>query len=315
MKFHEWQTLYEFAGEDGKRLGLAAYYNEARGMVLSRQLDIESACIVATEYEWYGLSRPYFKVWPAVMKALLNVSLDVKLNSFSSDAPRSIAIRFCDGSEPLVAGRRMCSMIIGRIDSNSVVFIGCRSISCNPRRDEEVIQSYQAFNIRTGGDLTIQELLDLKASSKEINYIRSCKHVSGTVEGSPVSLELSRAMIRCSAAIMLLANDPSIITPDVLSKDAERYARETDEDWKRRAEERAKRRGKVGWNIGAEYEVCPHYRRPHFGIRHTGKGRTTPRIVPIKGAVVHRSKLTEVPTGYILPDGTEVEGGKVAVSP
>ena len=116
---------------------------------------------------------------------------------------------------------------------------------------------------------------------------------------------------RASVCVLLMKNDPDIITPDVLAKDRDRYDRETDEAWKQRAVERAKRRGVVGWNIGADYEVCPHYRRPHFGLRHTGKGRTVPRIVPIKGAVVHRSRLTEVPTGYQLPDGTEVEHGKV----
>jgi hypothetical protein len=117
--------------------------------------------------------------------------------------------------------------------------------------------------------------------------------------------------LRIALTVILLADDPSIITPDVLSADRDRYESETDEAWKQRAVDRAKRRGIVGWNIGADYEVCPHYRRPHFGIRHTGKGRTIPRIVPIKGAVVHRSRLTEVPTGYMLPDGTEVEQGKV----
>jgi hypothetical protein len=119
--------------------------------------------------------------------------------------------------------------------------------------------------------------------------------------------QISRICVTCH----LLADDPSIITPDVLSKDRDRYESETDEAWKQRAVDRARRRGIVGWNIGADYEVCPHYRRPHFGLRHTGKGKTVPRIVPIKGAVVHRSRLTEVPTGYMLPDGTEIEHGKI----
>ena len=71
--------------------------------------------------------------------------------------------------------------------------------------------------------------------------------------------------------------------------------------------EKARKRGIVGWSIGKQYETCPHYRRPHFGIRHTGKGGAIPRIVPIKGAVVHNKKLTTVPTGYITPTGVEVE--------
>jgi hypothetical protein len=136
----------------------------------------------------------------------------------------------------------------------------------------------------------------------------------GNLDRTTDAGKLAMIAVRHVVTICLLADDHSIITPDVLSSDRDRYESETDEAWKQRAVDRARRRGVVGWSIGADYEVCPHYRRPHFGLRHTGKGRSVPRIVPIKGAVVHRSRLTEVPTGYMLPDGTEVEHGKVVAA-
>jgi hypothetical protein len=71
--------------------------------------------------------------------------------------------------------------------------------------------------------------------------------------------------------------------------------------------EKAAKRGVVGWSIGEQYEAIPHFRRPHLGLRWTEKGRKTPRIVPIKGSIVHRSKATDVPTGYLTEDGIEIE--------
>lgn len=61
--------------------------------------------------------------------------------------------------------------------------------------------------------------------------------------------------------------------------------------------------GKVGWNIGKNIEkeareVGAHYRRPHLAIRWCGKGGETPVLKRIKGAIVNKQKLTEIPTGY-----------------
>ena len=49
-------------------------------------------------------------------------------------------------------------------------------------------------------------------------------------------------------------------------------------------------------------ECAPHFRRPHFAIRWTGKGGAVPRMVPVKGSVVKRQLATDVPTGYMDDD-------------
>ncbi len=70
---------------------------------------------------------------------------------------------------------------------------------------------------------------------------------------------------------------------------------------------RARRRGKLGWNVGQRIEVMPHYRRPHPALVWTGHGRTVPRIVLRKGSVVHRDVLARVPTGFV---GEVVDDGE-----
>ena len=81
----------------------------------------------------------------------------------------------------------------------------------------------------------------------------------------------------------LLENDPSVVEPDVLSKNRDRFEQTGD----RKCVDKALRRGKVGWNVGRRIEVIPHYRRPHLMLAWTGPGWAVPRVVPRQGSVVH----------------------------
>jgi hypothetical protein len=66
----------------------------------------------------------------------------------------------------------------------------------------------------------------------------------------------------------------------------------------RRYVDKARRRGKVGWDVGRRLEVIPHYRRPHMALAWTGRGRAVPRVVPRKGSVVHREVVEKAPSGF-----------------
>ncbi|MEJ7590125.1 MAG: hypothetical protein WKF77_01115 [Planctomycetaceae bacterium] len=95
-----------------------------------------------------------------------------------------------------------------------------------------------------------------------------------------------------SLVIGILLLDDEFIVPDVLNRDkakpitAERV-------------ERAHKNGKVGWDIGRELDVNPHWRRPHSALMWTGKGRTVARIVIRKGSIVRRSAVTDIPTSFM----------------
>jgi hypothetical protein len=92
----------------------------------------------------------------------------------------------------------------------------------------------------------------------------------------------------------LLLRGPQIISPDVLSKDRDKFDRTGDE----KCVEKAHRRGQVGWDVGRHVEVAPHYRRPHLMLAWTGAGRAVPKIVPRRGTIVPRSKVEVVPSGW-----------------
>ena len=100
--------------------------------------------------------------------------------------------------------------------------------------------------------------------------------------------------MRLCCSLCLLENDPSVIEPDVLSKDRDKYENTGDQKYV----DKAHRRGKVGWNVGRHIEVSPHYRRPHMALVWTGHGRAVPKIVPRQGSVVHRELVEKVPSGF-----------------
>ncbi len=100
--------------------------------------------------------------------------------------------------------------------------------------------------------------------------------------------------VRLCCTLCLLENDPEIISPDVLADDRAKYEQTGDQ----RYVEKARRRGKVGWDVGRQLEVIPHYRRPHMALVWTGRGRAVPRVVPRRGSVVHREVVEKVPSGF-----------------
>ena len=105
---------------------------------------------------------------------------------------------------------------------------------------------------------------------------------------------MSRTLDRAAGGGCLLENDPEIISPDVLSKDRDKFDRTGEQKYV----DKAHRRGKVGWDVGRHVEVAPHYRRPHLALVWTGRGREVPKIVPRRGSVVHREVVEKLPSGF-----------------
>jgi hypothetical protein len=99
-------------------------------------------------------------------------------------------------------------------------------------------------------------------------------------------------LLPCS--LCLLENDSSIISPDVRADDRAKFEASGDH----RYNDKAHRRGQVGRDVGKHIKVIPHYRRPHDAVVWTGHGRVVPKIVPLRGSVVHREVVEKVPMGF-----------------
>jgi hypothetical protein len=112
--------------------------------------------------------------------------------------------------------------------------------------------------------------------------------------------------VRLFVFVGLLSHNDGLITPIVLAKDQERYTETDDPDVRKRSQDRAARRAGRGFDVGKslqlEREQSPHWRNPHLCLFWTGTGRTTPIIKMRSGAVIQRSSMAEVPTGYLGPE-------------
>ena len=144
------------------------------------------------------------------------------------------------------------------------------------------------YPVHTYINLPMKRGMTLEESLRALPYDLSA------YRGMMLPDEIRTGCARLACTICLLENDPELIEPDVLAKDRDKFEITRDAKYV----ERAKRRGKVGWNIGKSIEVIPHVRRPHLALMHTGHGRMVPRIVLRKGSVIHREVVTHVPTGF-----------------
>lgn len=289
MQFHEFRTMWQEAQcTPLKKLGRERFY-QTQSEHAEKSGNIVFSHILRNEAEWYQNRRPYYKVYPCIVDALCKLNLN-----FKCECPKvpegTIGIRFAEGHEP-------------------------------KSQDGHVIE---AMLVHSHSDLHGRQVLFVQVTFKENHdaywFYFDTNDQNGTIEeifrnDFSHHPEYDKARIlatRIALTVLMLADDPEIITRDVLAAQQSRYDKENDEGWKSRAEEKAKNNHVFGWSIGKNIEVTPHFRRPHWAVRWTGPGKKIPQIRPIKGCKVNWDKLTKVPTGHILPDGTEIEDGKIA---
>jgi hypothetical protein len=255
---------------------------------LEAHQDIFGARVAFSEISWINDRRPYYKVWPAILDSLRKIKLDIPCNCLQLKS-RIFLVRF-----PL------------HLQRDSILVNACRSqdmAGCKPNHssiaDILVVNSDpESSGPDTEGTRTCG--VDLTSNSTFRDYINNPGDNDKMLGDGENCLGDD---LRIALTILLLADDPTIIEPEVLSRDEARYRLSKNES----LVEKAHRRGKIGWHIGRSFEMLPHFRRPHLALRHTGRGRTIPRIVPVKGCIVHRQKVTKVPTGHLTPEGLEVE--------
>lgn len=257
--------------------------------------------ILRNEAEWYQNRRPYYKVYPCIVDALCKLNLN-----FKCECPKvpegTIGIRFAEGHEPKSQDGQVIEAMLVHSHSDpqghEVLFI---QVTFKENHD-----AYWFYFDTNDPNRTIEEIF-----RRGDEQPRPPGHGHGPDRGMIVEYDKARTLAtRIALTVLMLADDPDVITRDVLAKHQSQYDKENDEGWKRKAEEKAKNNHVFGWSIGKNIEVAPHVRRPHWAVRWTGPGKKIPQIRPIKGCKVNWDKLTKVPTGHILPDGTEIEDGK-----
>lgn len=268
----------------------AEYTREHTGVSLTREQvlqgimnseNIETAgsniALALSERHWHTSGRPFFNVYPSVLNALKNTTLQID----PKDIPESIVhelgaicVKFPIGFQhPMKLDARSFMLVVSErtIVKGSVVPVKSVGVSVG-LNDFDVV---------------------LSMSCQYGKVFENCE------AGSPSGLgytddehEIRKYISRIGLGVLMLAADPDFLKPIVLKKFGNVEHPTSDQI------DKSKRRGVFGFSIGESIEVAPHIRRPHFAIRWTGKGREVPRLVPVKGSLIHRNKMTTVPTGF-----------------
>lgn len=244
-----------------KQSGYASEADLANALDRTKSTDEAANLRAAAEFRWVSNRRPYYSVYPGIVDSLLKVKLDIPLDSLNWPIEKDIPIlvRLAEDRE------------------------GVRSVLCGICERGWYVSCYC---VRDNQAYVYMGLIGDK-----------CKTVEEDLEGLDLGIMdgFSRDSFRLAMAICLLGNDSEFVQPEVLTADQMKFGESKDLKFV----EKAKRRGKYGWTVGREVECLPHIRRPHFAVRWTGKGGAVPKVVPVKGSVVKRRAMSDVPTGYM----------------
>lgn len=299
MKFHEYQTLQENVASTrplAKKEATEDFYLRMRNARFSFFEHPHYAAVrCEIERNWLRNVRPYYKCFAFVLERLGHIHLDTEWECL------------CDG-----IGRMLRNPLLVRFPA------GRKAVSLHGSDACFTSILLNVFRANSGDCCYLAALCQIDGGNTFL-YTHKCFDENGFVGKTPAEclqqipvckccgISTAKSVYEFAIRLSLLANDPSIIQPDVLAADRERFDSSTDPKLRQRLIDKARKRGVVGWRIGEQYETIPHFRRPHPAMYHVGKGRADTRIVFRAGAVVHRQKLTTVPTGYLEEDGTEVE--------
>ena len=262
-------AFYRLAFNDAFQMGSGQFYGQLQN-----------------EQAWEQAHRPYYNVWPSIVPMLTRLNLDLDSSLIQLPLP-ALCIRFPKQNNPLTFHWKgeevqIRSMLMGTINDGKglSILIDVGELMGDGRGFGVPIYTYRNFRREQG--VTVEEAL---------GELRS----DGLAElGVQIPNALVTDCVRLCCSLCLLENDPTVISPDVLSKDRGKF----DDTGDQKYVDKAHRRGKVGWDVGRHIEVIPHYRRPHMTLVWTGTGRAVPRIVPRRGSVVHREVVEKVPSGF-----------------
>ncbi len=323
VRFQNFRLNYDAVRQQGgTRLSAVEFYKDMLSKVfrdrhrLGTVTAIESRNTFQIERMFVEQRRPYYRVYPSIIKALLRVKLD-KIPSESFALPVDVLeVQLPEGdktfSVELDGETAYCRAILvwyaDTVTSESIN--DGAGVRMGPFKTPAF---YADFGEKIGDDsLSVPTTEWCQIYLEEGKSLADC--VDATVSRrnpedsrrSIMSIETVGAVTRFLCGLSILSTDEAdgIVMPEVLEADKLKYEKTRDPKFI----EKAKRVGKIGWTIGEETSLAsPHIRSAHMALFWTGPGRTVARIRHRRGCVVRREDITKVPTGYGDDDEILVE--------
>jgi len=313
MQFHEYPTITSGLRRMAKKFDMPEPESSKRlyeaistkaGVADPQSRSSSAVAMMQIHYQfdtdWAADRKPYYTVYPSLSDMLTRLSLE-KITGDMIRLPhglKSLSVRFPVGKElgGEVRSIWMNSITVNRnVGENDPVpglslGIDHGEVDTFPKNDHEGLPVYliRCFPL---DERTIEESLN----ALPLSWTAS--------QGKYLDPVVIANVVRLACTLCLLGDDPEILKPEILNKDAARANPENIE----RLQQKAAKRGKLGWSVGRDLEVIPHYRRPHPALVWTGKGKTIPKIILRAGSIVHREIVGRVPTGYGEEDDNRTE--------
>jgi len=310
MLFTPWQTDHdEYKHSTGDRKMPIEVFTKERG---------QDRTVI--ELEWHQARRPYYNVHPALVSKLCEVNLDAipsdlmeipdnlpVVNIRLADNHPDFAFRedmFCEGNDweqgHFAKGSAVTSILMSAAYNNAGSVKGYSFLLNGSTPTSDGRSSILVLFALKAEGLTVEEVF--------AQTIRMYKKTS------PDSRRILRNVLRLCVTVGFLRNgDDELITPDVLSKDRQRHATGNEHD-RQTIEDRARRRGKLGWNVGNDAMFLPdspapgghtpiskggelshaHLRKGHFHAVRFGPGRSKVKLMWFRPTTVRPDKPFKV---------------------
>jgi len=319
MQFWDYSTMYSWGQKNGFKSKTMADFNdtyipwldrvcqETRGKSIS-EVDPFTPALLETERLWCEARRPYYNVWPGIIPSLTKLKLDIDAGYFALPLPELLIRLPVKAEHPLrfeYEGKEWAlrNILCANTDLKYSAkpgdphyipgFTGKLVKAISYQIDiGECIEDLPGLPVRQYKHILVEP-----GRSIEWSFTNIPNHESAA-KGVLYPAWFNEDVARLICTVCLMASDPEIVEPEVLSSDEERYSKTRDSA----LVDKAHRRGKVGWNVGKDIEVVPHYRRAcPAALYWTGEGRRFPKVRFRRGSVIHRKRLASVPTGFLGP--------------
>lgn len=240
------------------------------------------------EAAWTADDRPYYDLYPSVAGAFTKLDLEkVKCEQLRLPLP-VLMIRMPVGKELQLTDRTVLhSALIAESHSD------------NPNERAWLLSIETAATMEINGvTMPMHTVVGCRMPDGDAmtKHLAQGQYRWGEIK--EIDFEAATKVFKIIATLCMLGGDPDLIQPEPLAADLEKY----EASHNPALIEKAARRGKRAWSVGKHIEVAPGYRNPHFAIRWMEKGRTVPRVRPIKGCLVRRKEIQEVPTDWLGPE-------------
>ncbi|NLS97667.1 MAG: hypothetical protein GXX96_36465 [Planctomycetaceae bacterium] len=273
LGYQEWRTRFDEAGDlfpDTKRLPLSARLP----MEVERLSQLERAEASKTEaerlceeYLWLLANKPYYRVHPRIVPYLCRCRLDTIPSSYV-EVPggfHTVDIRFSQPHPDLtvegdeyVRNILLAKPVMPRLsETERLSFLAEGRIpqGLNARTDSLCLHVDLGDQAHCGSIYYIRDWVFMIRLSPE-NSLEDAFEAVENVAATPIGpgsrrREVLKNCLRIVATIGFMANTPegNFLQYDVLSKDRLKFE-QGDDETKKRLIDRARRRGKHGWNVG-----------------------------------------------------------------